>query len=155
MVEEYKGLSKREGKELNDKALAGMLKGMKMTIGKGGFTAWMHRVLLKQASKKQIAPEYYTNREWSIKQSIFPMELFVLSCQAHGLSTNIMEGFDGHRISKMIGCPNRYFITGVVPFGYADDTPKKPSLRYDSKELVYNEKFGVGYEGIEEFKRRE
>ena len=139
---------------MDDAKMNGLLKSLKSTIGKGGLTGSIRRVMLSKASKKRITPEYYTNREWSIKQSIFPMELFVLACQANGLSTNIIEGFDGHRVSEMINCPKRYFITGVVPFGYADDSVvKKPSLRYDSKDLIQSEKFGVGYEGVEEFQR--
>ena len=135
--------------------MEGMIKSFKLVSGKGGIRGWIQKLALSIASKKRIAPDYYTFREWSIKQSVFPMELFVLACQANGLSTNIMEGFDGHRVSKMINCPKRYFITGIVPFGYADDlVEKKPSLRYDSKDLIQAEKFGVGYEGIEEFQRR-
>ena len=153
--EQYKELCIQAGQNMDDKKMNDMMKGMELTIGKGGFTGQLHKCGLKQASNKQIAPEYYTFREWTIKQTIFPMELFVLACQANGLSTNIMEGFDGRKINALINCSKRYFVTGVVPFGYADDTPVKPSTRYNPKDMVYKETFGNGYEGIETFKRRE
>ena len=140
---------------MSESTLKGILKGLNLTVGKGGIIGYFKSLLLTIASKKRVAPEYYTNREWAIKQSIFPMEMFVLACQANGLSTNIMEGFDGHRLSKMINCPKRYFISGVVPFGYAKDISKKPTLRYESSKLIYSEKFGNGFTGIEEFKRKE
>ena len=153
--DQYKELCIQAGQNMDDKKMKDMMKGMELTIGKGGFTGQLHKCGLKQESNKRIAPEYYTFREWTIKQTIFPMELFVLACQANGLSTNIMEGFDGRKINALINCSKRYFVTGVVPFGYADDTPVKPSTRYNPKDMVYKETFGNGYEGIETFKRRE
>lgn len=61
---------------------------------------------------------------------MFPLEMFVLACQANGLCTGIMEGFDGRHIRDLIGCPKRYFVTGVVPFGYGNEENKKATLRY-------------------------
>ena len=70
------------------------------------------------------------------------MEQFVLACQAHGLSTLVMEGFDGRYVAKAINAPKRYFVTSLVPFGYSDEVGVKPTGRYEPDKLVYNEKFG-------------
>ena len=61
---------------------------------------------------------------------MFPLELFVLACQANGLCTGIMEGFDGRHVRDLIGYPKRYFVMGVVPFGYGNEENKKATLRY-------------------------
>ena len=87
-------------------------------------------------------------QEWSTKQTIFPLELFVLSCQANGLATGIMEGFDGRRVRDVVGCSKRYNVAALVPFGYADQsTVSKPSLRYNpgtqSVCFITNSKYGV------------
>lgn len=81
------------------------------------------------------------------------MELFVLSCQAHGLSTLIMEGYDGRHVRDLIHCPKRYFVAGLVPFGYSDEENVAPTLRYDAKTMVFNERFGDERTTISEFKR--
>lgn len=82
------------------------------------------------------------------------MEQFVLSCQAHGLSTLVMEGFDGRYVAKAINAPKRYFVTSLVPFGYSDEVGVKPTGRYEPEKLVYNEKFGEGRTTITKFERR-
>lgn len=58
------------------------------------------------------------------------MELFVLSCQANGLASIVMEGFDGRHIRDLVGFSKRYFVTGLVPFGYAKEGAVKPTQRY-------------------------
>ena len=62
------------------------------------------------------------------------MEMFVLACRANGLSSMIMEGFDGRYVRDMIGCSKRYFVTGLVPFGYGKDETVKPTLRFPPGE---------------------
>lgn len=81
------------------------------------------------------------------------MEMFVLSCQAHGLSTIVMEGFDGRHVRKLINCPDRYFVTGLVPFGYSAEEGVKPTLRYEADKLIYNETFGKSRTTVPEFRR--
>ena len=152
MKDEFATLWKKEGQ--NEAKIPHILAGFKRVVGKGGLTRLFNMCLLKAKSKKDFAPEYYTNREWSIKQFVFPMELFVLSCQANGLCTIVMEGFDGRRVRDVIQCPKRYFVTGVVPFGYADDALVTPTLRFDPDTVVYNETFGSKREGIPVFERR-
>lgn len=81
------------------------------------------------------------------------MELFVLSCQAHGLCSLIMEGFDGRHVRELIHCPDRYFVVGLVPFGYSSEENTKPTLRYEAKSMVFNERFGEERTTVPEFKR--
>ena len=76
-----------------------------------------------------------------------------MSCQAHGLSTIIMEGFDGRHVRTLINCPDRYCVTGLVPFGYSAEEGVKPTLRYEAGKLVFDEKFGVSRTTIPEFHR--
>lgn len=58
------------------------------------------------------------------------MEMFVLGCQANGLSSIVMEGFDGRHVRDLVGFSKRYFVTGLVPFGYAKESDAKPTQRY-------------------------
>ena len=81
------------------------------------------------------------------------MEFFVLSCQAHGLCSLIMEGFDGRHVSELIHCPKRYFVVGLVPFGYSSEENVKPTLRYETRNMVFNERFGEERTTVPEFKR--
>ncbi|CBK20076.2 uncharacterized protein [Blastocystis hominis] len=80
--------------------------------------------------------------------------MFALSCQANGLGTIIMEGFDGRRVRDIINCPKRYFVAGLVPFGYADEENVKPTQRYDPETMVFSETFGQKREGIPVFARK-
>lgn len=61
---------------------------------------------------------------------MFPIEMFVLGCQANGLSSIVMEGFDGRHVRDLVGFSKRYFVTGLVPFGYAKESDVKPTQRY-------------------------
>lgn len=132
-VKEYTALCKRQGQDMDEASVSEMFKGIESSLPQSG----------------------YTTSSWCIKQSVFPMELFTIACQASGLSTVVMEGFNGSLVRKVIECPDRFFVSGIVPFGYAEETPSKASLRYESREMVFDEKFGRNHEGIEEFKRNE
>ena len=85
--------------------------------------------------------------------------MFVLSCQANGLATGIMEGFDGRRVRGIVGCSKRYSVSALVPFGYRDESKSsKASILYPSgigldsclciETMVFNEKFGNQRSGI-------
>ena len=152
MGDEFKELWKKQG--LDEKKVPHILSGFSRVVGKGGITGLFAKSLLKIVSMKGFAPEYYTNKEWSVKQSVFPMEMFILACQANGLSTIIMEGFDGRRIRDIVKCPKRYFVTGLVSFGYADEENVKPTQRYDPDTMVFSETFGQKREGIPVFPRK-
>ena len=152
MGNEFKELWKKQG--LDESKVPNILAGFSRVTGKGGLTGMLARCALKNKSNKDFAPEYYTNKEWSVKQAVFPMELFALSCQANGLSTIIMEGFDGRHIRDILKCPKRYFVAGLVPFGYADDEGVQPTQRYDPETMVFSETFGQKREGIPVFTRK-
>ena len=73
--------------------------------------------------------------------------MFVLSCQANGLATGIMEGFDGRRVRGVVGCSKRYSVSALVPFGYRDESKSsKASPRYpagiDWSSLLMNRNNG-------------
>ena len=147
LADDFKSLWEQEGKD--GSKVTKMLSTFNRTIGKGGLTGWFNELLLKFASKKMITPIYQTGLEWSTKQTIFPLEMFVLSCQANGLATGIMEGFDGRRVRGIVGCSKRYSVSALVPFGYRDESKSsKASIRYPSETMVFNEKFGNQRSGI-------
>ena len=152
MGDEFKELWKKQG--LDESKIPHILAGFSRVTGKGGLTGVFSRCLLKLKSKKDFAPEYYTNKEWSVKQTVFPMEMFALSCQANGLGTIIMDGFDGRRVRDIIPCPQRHLVAGLVPFGYADEENVKPTQRYDPETMVFSETFGQKREGIPVFARK-
>ena len=84
----------------------------------------------------------------------FPHGAVRSGVSGHGLSTLVMEGFDGRYVAKAINAPKRYFVTSLVPFGYSDEVGVKPTGRYEPDKLVYNEKFGEGRKTITKFERR-
>lgn len=151
MKHEFSDLWKREG--MDSKMLPNIFNGFSRVVGAGGVNKWYQSLLLRIYTNKKPVPLFTTNKEWSYKNSAFPMMQFVLSCEAYGLSTIIIEGFDGRRVSKLINCPKRYAVCGIVIFGYSNETgEEKRSLRYDPATMVFEEKFNRPFFGIPELR---
>lgn len=54
-----------------------------------------------------------------------------------------MEAFADYKISSALNIPSRYQPSTVVWCGYRDEeAPKKPSVRYGSDYILYENTFG-------------
>lgn len=55
-------------------------------------------------------------------------------CEAQGLHTCPMEGFDARRVCEVLGVPARYDVPLVVSTGYCADETAEPTPRRDARE---------------------
>ena len=88
---------------------------------------------------------------WSVKNTIFACQTFLLAANAHGLSTAPMEGFDERRLCYTLGIPmNRYTVPMVICVGYAaplkegsvvEEHSEKSKRRYKLEDICFTEKF--------------
>jgi len=81
---------------------------------------------------------------WSVKQTIFFVDHWLLSCAALGLSTAPMEGYNEPRVRDVVGASSRYYCPVVVPTGYTalgdasldETTPLSP--RYNAADMFFD-----------------
>ncbi|KAK8815215.1 hypothetical protein WA158_003427 [Blastocystis sp. Blastoise] len=137
---EYLECSKRMGKK--ETATQAVINATKASLPENEYEYKNQLKQALEASKTTLAMLPYTAREWSIKNTIFAVQTFVLAAQAKGLGTIIMEGYDGKKIQDIIGCGDRYIVTDVVACGVPDVETNKPTLRYPIERMVYEGKFG-------------
>lgn len=62
---------------------------------------------------------------WSIKNTTFAAQNFMLAATAYGLSTCAMEGFDERRLCNLLEIPSETF---TVPFVISTGYPQKPQV---------------------------
>lgn len=55
---------------------------------------------------------------WSVKQTVFFADHWLLSSAALGLVTSPMEGFDEPRVREAVGASSRYYCPMIIPTGY-------------------------------------
>lgn len=63
-------------------------------------------------------------------------------CTAHGIDTHVMESFADWKVQQALNIPSRYHPSLIVWCGYHAEEPKKMSLRYDSKDVLFEDNFG-------------
>jgi hypothetical protein len=88
---------------------------------------------------------------WSVKNTIFACQTFLLAANAHGLSTAPMEGFDERRLCYTLGIPmKRYTVPMVICVGYAaalkegsdmKEHSEKSKRRYQLEDICFTDKF--------------
>lgn len=75
-------------------------------------------------------------RFWLAKQVALAAMNFMLAAEAAGLATVPMEGFDEHRVRRVLGIPRWCIVPIIIPVGYAADRPAgKTRLPLD--ELIH------------------
>ena len=122
-------------------------------LGNGGLLAGKVRLLATHlASALQPSPIIpYDPSAWSVKNTIFAAQTFLLAATAHGLATAPMEGYDERRLCDVLGIPrNRYSIPLVICVGYSlENIEEKEKLssggksrkRYPLEDICYTDRF--------------
>jgi nitroreductase len=116
-------------------------------FGNGGWLATKIRTAASHlASPHMPAPVIPTDlTTWSIKNTIFAAQTFMLACTAANVSTAPMEGFDERRICNSFGIPSeRYTVPVVISVGYAKVEPVvlRKKKRYPLSDICYENHFG-------------
>ena len=120
-------------------------------LGNGGFIAGKIRSLATHlASALQPSPVLPCDPgAWSVKNTIFSAQTFILAATAHGLATAPMEGYDERRLCYVLRIPmNRYSIPLVMSVGYSLEVAEEKnykngntSRRYPLEDICFVDKF--------------
>merc|ERR1712001_726695 len=89
-------------------------------------------------------PEYNPVPSWVFRQIGFFADHFLLTANAAGIKTAVMEGFNGREIMRQLKVPSRYRVFCVVSLGYPKENSgrKQQSHRFDMKDVYYHNNFG-------------
>ncbi|EFC40997.1 predicted protein [Naegleria gruberi] len=88
------------------------------------------------------------------KQTMMPVQTFMLAASSHGLDTCPMEGFDERRVRQVVGLPCNYSIPIIVSLGYASDhaiNQRPQSLRLNPEDQFFDNTFGNQKKDIKSF----
>lgn len=118
-------------------------------LGNGGWVAGKVRSIATEiASALSPSPVVHRNPvSWSVKNTIFPAQTFMLLATAHGLGTAPMEGFDERRLCYALGVPMaQYTVPLIVSIGYPTSVVKtyggdKSKRRYRLEDMCYTDKY--------------
>ncbi len=109
----------------------------------------------------QLLPTLSSAETWSQKNTMLVAMTYILACTSRGMATCPMEGFDANGVRKVLGIPRgRFSIPLIVCAGtpYRRDVEDQEvddvglihggslSPRYPFEEVVYDNKFGTGFE---------
>lgn len=74
---------------------------------------------------------------WAAKTVALAAENFMLAMRAHGFDTCPMEGFDAHRVNRMLRLPSDAFVVMVVGCGKrAPDGVYHPRIRFARERFI-------------------
>ena len=88
------------------------------------------------------------------KQTLMPVQTFMLAASSHGLATCPMEGFDERRVREVVGLPSNFSIPIIVSLGYASDhviNSKPQSLRIPPNEQFFDNTFANPKQDVQSF----
>jgi nitroreductase len=89
-------------------------------------------------------PSLESIETWSYKNTMPAVQTYMLGASAAGIGTCPMEGFDGRRVARVLGIPDRYSIPCIVATGFAQvDAQRKPTQRLPAEEVVFMDEFGA------------
>jgi nitroreductase len=92
----------------------------------------LKRAFTSALSPVQPMPTMENVESWSYKNAGIMAQMYTMSATAHGLSTCMMEGFDGRRAKEILRIPDRYGIPLMVATGY--DYGALPAVHADLQE---------------------
>jgi len=93
-------------------------------------------------------PNYNPVPSWAFRQAGFFADHFVLTANAAGLKTAVMEGFNGNEVMRQLDIPSRYKVFCVVSLGYPkENAPGRDQLskRFDMNDVYFRNKFGSSF----------
>jgi len=74
---------------------------------------------------------------WAAKSTALGAENFMLAMRAHGFDTCPMEGFDEHRVRRLLDLPSDAFVVMVIGCGKrAADGVYHPRIRFDRARFI-------------------
>jgi nitroreductase len=74
---------------------------------------------------------------WAVKSAALAAENFMLALRAHGFDSCPMEGFDEHRVRRLLGLPSDAVVAMVIGCGKrAADGVYHPRLRFARERFV-------------------
>ena len=116
-------------------------------IGEGHAATLLKSVATSLLSEVQPMPTMEPVQAWGYKNASLMAQTFVMAAESHDLATCIMEGFDARRVQQILQIPDRYTVPLVVATGYEYENPQDFSTtpRLDLHEVVFNERFGIGW----------
>ena len=128
-------------------------------IGNNGFLADKVRIfathLASAVSPSPLIP--VSPVSWSVKNTIFAAQTFMLSAQANGLNTAPMEGYDERRLCYALNIPmSKYSVPLVISTGYAmkgiegEKVYKGDQIgkRYPLEDICFTDKYENGYKSV-------
>jgi len=93
-------------------------------------------------------PNYNPVPSWAFRQAGFFADHFVLTANAAGLKTAVMEGFNGNEVMRQLNIPSRYKVFCVVSLGYPkENAPGRDQMskRFDMNDVYFHNKFGSSF----------
>jgi nitroreductase len=86
--------------------------------GSGKYSHKIRKLGSHLASPLHPSPTIPSPAEWSVKNTMFTAQQFLLAATAYGLETSPMEGFDERRLMYQFDIPDdRYTIPLVIAIG--------------------------------------
>ena len=83
---------------------------------------------------------------WSVKNTTFAAQNFLLAATSYGLSTCVMEGFDERRLCSLLNVPTNLFtIPYIICTGYPQEANKNvviDKVRYAAEDMCHSERYG-------------
>ncbi|WP_417566995.1 nitroreductase family protein [Marinobacter sp.] len=75
---------------------------------------------------------------WATKSTALAAENLILALRAHGYDSCPMEGFDEHRVKKLLNLPGKGLVTMVLAAGRrAENGVYNRQYRFDQRQLVH------------------
>ena len=100
--------------------------------------------------KDEPMPTIESVQSWSYKNTSLFAQTFVLAATSHGLSTCIMEGYDGGRLKDVLCIPDRYNVPLTVAVGYEyEEGGRVVTPRLEVEEVFFSDTFGVPLSDVE------
>ena len=125
-----------------------------LLFGNGGWLSTKIRIAVSHL-RSPIQPSPVIPNEtlsWSIKNTIFAAQTFMLAATANGLGTAPMEGFDERRLCQSLNIPtDRYAVPLVISVGYPkEEVPLEAEIqkvpttrRYPLSDICFSNSFGT------------
>jgi len=123
------------------------------SVGFGGLLKYLMRPLLWSVLTfvglfSKSFPNYNPVPSWAFRQTGFFADHFVLTANAAGLKSAVMEGFNGNEVMKQLEIPSRYKVFCIVSLGYPKENAQgrdQKSQRFDMKDVYFQNKFGASF----------
>jgi nitroreductase len=122
-------------------------------LGEGHAATLFKQLTMDTMSLAKPMPSIEPISVWASKNTAIMVQQYILAATSHNLATSLMEGIDPRRMKEVLDIPDRYSIPMVAATGYEwSQAPKNEvqTPRLDVDEVVFRDKFGVGWQRRED-----